>query len=90
MGESVITARRKGNDWYICAITNWDARDLDIVLSFLKPGAVYRTDAFADGLNAHRTARDFKHTTGELKSDGKPLRVHLAPGGGYAIHLSPM
>lgn len=90
MGEYVITARRKGNDWYIGAITNWDARDLDIDLSFLKPGAVYRTDAFADGLNAHRTARDYRRSTGELKADGKPLRVHLAPGGGYAIHLSPM
>lgn len=90
MGEYIVTARRKGNDWYIGAITNWDARDLDIDLSFLTPGESYRTETFADGVNAHRIARDYKRTTGELKADGKPIRVHLAPGGGFATHLSPM
>ncbi|MGM9866077.1 MAG: glycoside hydrolase family 97 protein [Muribaculaceae bacterium] len=90
MGEYIVTARRKGNDWYIGAITNWDARDLDIDLSFLTPGESYRTETFADGVNAHRIARDYKRTTGELKADGKPMRVHLAPGGGFATHLSPM
>lgn len=90
MGEYVITARRKGNDWYIGAITNRDARDIDIDLSFLNAGTTYRTVSFADGVNAHRIARDYKRTTGELKADGTPLRVHLAPGGGFATHLSPI
>lgn len=38
MGEYCVTARRKGNDWYIGGITNWTARDITIDLSFLPDG----------------------------------------------------
>ena len=37
-GEYVVLARRKGNDWYVGAITNANARDLEIPLEFLPAG----------------------------------------------------
>lgn len=35
MGEYIVTARRKGNEWYIGGITNWIPRELEIDLSLI-------------------------------------------------------
>ncbi|WP_235074269.1 glycoside hydrolase family 97 protein [Asticcacaulis sp. AC466] len=37
-GKAVIMARRSGNDWYIAAINNGEARDVTVKLSFLQKG----------------------------------------------------
>ena len=36
VGDYIITARRKNNDWYIAGMTDSSARDINIDLSFLK------------------------------------------------------
>ena len=87
MGEYVIIARRKGGTWYIGAMTNWNARDLTVDLSFLGEGS-YNATIFADGANAHREATDYKRTTATVTSGGT-ITVHLAPGGGWTAILSP-
>ena len=39
IGESVVVARRKGEDWWIGAMTNWDGRTVDVPLRLtLAPG----------------------------------------------------
>lgn len=66
LGEYIVTARRKGNVWYIGGMTNWDVRNLKIDLSFLGE----RGDAavlFKDGINAHRNGVDYKKESIELK-----------------------
>ncbi len=81
VGEYVITARRKGNNWYLGGITNWDARDIDLDLSF----AAGRTmTLFTDGVNAHRNAQDYVQRTFNVPAT---LRVHMAPGGGFAAAI---
>ena len=85
MGEYIITARRSGETWYIGGITNWDARDLEIDLSFLGDKA-YSGKLFKDGVNAHRIARDYKSETIQAKK-GDKVKIHLAPGGGFALTL---
>ena len=40
----VTIARRHGDDWFLGAMTNWDARDLEIPLSFLGAGRVRSAD----------------------------------------------
>jgi alpha-glucosidase len=81
VGEYVVTARRKGNDWYLGGITNWDARDIDLDLSF----AAGRTmTLFTDGVNAHRNAQDYVQRTFNVPAT---LRVHMAPGGGFAAAI---
>ena len=85
MGEYVITARRNGTTWYIGGMTDWDARDLKVDLSFLE-NKNYKTTLFKDGVNAHRTGRDYKKETFQL--NGKQmLEIHVAPGGGFALKL---
>ena len=49
--QYVTIARRQGADWYIGAMTNWDARDLEIPLSFLGQGG-YEAEIFADAPDA--------------------------------------
>lgn len=85
IGEYILTARRQGDIWYIGGLTNWDARDIEIDLSFLK-GNEYAATLFKDGKNAHRTGRDYKKETFQLK-DKKQMKIHLAPGGGFAMKL---
>lgn len=85
MGEYIITARRKGTTWYIGGITSWDARDLRVDLSFLG-NKNHKATLFKDGVNAHRTGRDYKKET--LQLNGKQtLDIRLAPGGGFALKL---
>jgi alpha-glucosidase len=85
ISEFVVVARRSGKDWYVGAMTNWSERDIEIDLSFL-PAGNFTMDAYQDGINADRMASDYKKTTSQVTKSTK-LKVHLAPGGGYAAHL---
>ena len=85
MGEYIITARRQGNTWYIGGITNWDARDLEVDLSFLGD-KTYSGKLFKDGVNAHRIGRDYQSEAIQAKK-GEKVKIHLAPGGGFALTL---
>ena len=86
MGEYIITARRNGDTWYIGGLTNWTARDLEIDLSFLDDDKAYSGKLFKDGVNAHRIGRDYQSQAIQAKQNDK-VKVHLAPGGGFALIL---
>ena len=85
MGEYIVTARRSGNVWYVGGITNWTARDVEVDCSFLGD-RTYDATLFKDGANAHRIGRDYKCESIRIKNDGK-LKIHLAPGGGFALKI---
>lgn len=82
MGEYIVTARRSGDTWYIGGLTDWTARDIEVDFSFLKDKTRSLT-LFEDGVNAHRIGRDYKLGTSQIDKNGK-LKIHLAPGGGFA------
>ncbi len=83
VGEYIVTARRKGDTWYIGGITNWDARDIDVDISAL--GITNPTvELFTDGANAHRRGSDYDH--GVVTS--KRAKIHLAPGGGFVARIT--
>jgi alpha-glucosidase len=84
----VTIARRSGENWYIGAMTNWDSRDLEIPLSFLKSGE-YKAQVFADGPDADKTATSLVVSKKQVTA-AERLHLHLAPGGGSAIILSPV
>jgi len=86
IGEYIVTARKKGADWYIGAMTNWTARELEMDLSFLGP-ADYRATLCEDGVNADRYASDYTLTQKNLKR-GERLRIRMAPGGGFVCRLA--
>lgn len=83
IGKFIVTARQKGNTWYIGGITDWTARDINVDTSIL-PAGNYQMEIFQDGVNADRKGTDFKKIVKEFKA-GSPLQIHLAPGGGFAI-----
>jgi len=85
VGEYVALARRKGDTWYVGAMSNWDARDLALNLSFLSEGA-YVAEVFQDGINADRDATDYKREVIKTAA-GDTLKIHLAPGGGWAARI---
>ncbi len=86
MGEYIVTARRSGERWYIGAITDWNARDIEIDLSFLPEGP-WSIKAFADGANAHKKGIDYKVTSSTVENEHK-IKVHMAPGGGWTAILT--
>ena len=81
LGEYTVIARRKGTVWYVAAMTDWTARDLTISLDFIGEGQ-HTADIFADGVNAHKEATDYKHTQQTVTSKDR-LTVHLSSGGGW-------
>jgi alpha-glucosidase len=85
VGEYVAIARRKGTTWFAGAMSNWDARDLTINLSFLGEGS-YKAIIFEDGVNADKDATDYKRTVSTVTAKDK-LAVKLASGGGWAARF---
>lgn len=86
VGEQVAVARRAGDVWYVGALTNWESRDMELDLSFLGEGP-WTVESFSDGPNAARAARDYRREKAALDPSGR-LKVHLAPGGGFAARIS--
>lgn len=85
LGEYIITARRKGNDWFIAGMTNWNARDLVLDLGFLG-SREYDITVCMDGVNADRYASDYilkQYRDYKLEK----LTLHLAPGGGFVFRF---
>lgn len=80
VGDYIVTARRKGDTWYIGAMTDWTERDLRIDLSRLVDGEV-RVDAWQDGKVAHKFGNDYQKKSYIVKDS---IDIHLAPGGGWA------
>lgn len=85
MGKYIVTARRKGDAWYIGGITDRQARDITLDLSFLTKDTATAT-LFKDGVNAERKGSDYKKETLTVKK-GTPLTLHMASGGGFAMVL---
>jgi alpha-glucosidase len=91
VGEYIVTARRKGNTWYIGGITNWTERDVEIDFEELQSDSAtqplsYSVTLYTDGINAHRKGSDYKLST--FHSPLSTLKVHLAPGGGFVIKIN--
>jgi alpha-glucosidase len=87
VGEFLSVARKKGEDYYVGAMTNWTPRDLNLDFSFLPDGELFDAVIFQDGINADKNAIDYKRLTQTVKK-GDQLKVHLAPGGGWAATLT--
>ena len=92
VGDYAAVARRKGGEWWIGAMTDWDARELKLDLGAFLPDGSYRLEYFCDGPNADHAARDFAHGTQTLTlgEGGRTLKVHLAPGGGWMGKISSL
>jgi alpha-glucosidase len=87
LGEYVLIARRFGREWYVGAMTDWTARDLEIDFSFLSAGR-YEMESYEDGVNARRFGNDYLKTKRNVDKATK-LKIKLAEGGGWAARIRP-
>jgi alpha-glucosidase len=85
VGQYVAMARKKGNEYFAAAMTNWDARDLTLDLSFL-PKGTWHIEIFKDGVNADRNGVDYKKIEKTINNTDQ-LKIHMAPGGGWAARI---
>lgn len=85
MGDYIVTARRKGDRWYVAGLTDWTPRELQVDLSFLGEGN-HTATLFRDGVNAAHNANDYKKETVKVNRNN-PLKVKLAPGGGFSMMI---
>jgi alpha-glucosidase len=85
-GEFVITARRKGDDWFVGTITNNDARTIRLLFDFLPKGKTYLASFYSDDPAAP--------TKTKVKAERKKinastvLTVSLLPSGGQAVWIT--
>jgi alpha-glucosidase len=85
LGDYVVIARRNGNEWFVSAITDWDARDFDISLDFLDEEE-YTIELIKDGLNADLRAIDYVLETDSVSKESR-FHLQLAPGGGWIARI---
>ena len=90
IGEFVTIARqdRASNNWFVGAISDENARDLNIKFDFLPKGKKYQAILYLDGDKAHwnDNPTDYKIEKTSVDSQST-LDLHLAAGGGAAISL---
>ena len=85
VGDYIITARRKGDTWYIGAMTDWTERDLKVDISRLAGDTQVNVEAWQDGKVAHKFGNDYQKKTYIAKES---IDIHLAPGGGWAAIIT--
>lgn len=84
-GSHIVVARRSGEDWYVAAMTNNEARTITIPTDFLKDGQRYTVTIYNDDPTV-KTSTKVSVKTVTIKA-GKAIRLTLQPSGGAALHL---
>jgi alpha-glucosidase len=87
VGEYILVARRSGREWFVGALTNWTARDLEVDLAFLGTG-MFSADVYRDGPNADRAGVDYLREKTPVSASDR-VKIHLAPGGGWVARITP-
>lgn len=85
VGKYICIARKKGNDWYLGAISNWEGNSFSISLSFLGEGK-FKAEIFSDAPDVDQKPNHLIKTYLDLDAN-QVLDIHLAKGGGQAIHF---
>ncbi|HAH23002.1 MAG TPA: Retaining alpha-galactosidase [Prolixibacteraceae bacterium] len=88
VGEYAALARKKGETWFVGAMSNWTPREMTLDLSFLGTGS-YQATVFKDGINADCDATDYKKEVMNVSSADK-VKVQLAPGGGWVARIEKL
>ncbi len=87
VSEHLIVARKNGSNWYLGAMTNENAKEFTLDLSFLDDSE-YLAEIIEDGINADRYGSDYRKVTRSIL-EGESIKIKLAPGGGWAAILMP-
>ena len=86
VSDYIITARKKGEDWYIGGMTDWTAREFNLPLNFLADG-MYDATLCSDGINADNYPSDYIIKQFSFDKSGN-FNIKMAQGGGFVLKLS--
>jgi alpha-glucosidase len=92
VGDFVVIARqsRNGDDWYLGAITDEEARGFSLPLGFLDTGRNYVAEIYRDSDDAHWDSNPYGIVIERQTLDSEStLELMLAAGGGTAIRFRP-
>ncbi len=93
IGEYTTIVRKDWDEknWYLGSITNKEARDLKVQLSFLDAGKEYEATIYADGAGADYKTNPYPVAISTQKVNSKSIiNIKLAAGGGTAIKFVPV
>lgn len=86
-GQYYVAARRAGEEYYIGAVTDEEARELQVPLDFLPEGR-FSAVVYHDGPEADFETRPTDWQIDTLSVTNKvPLQLRLARGGGAAVRI---
>jgi alpha-glucosidase len=91
IGDYVAVARKtRGQDeWFLGAITDEEARTLEVPLSFLPAGRRYVAEIYADNERSHWLTAPLEYQVLEQPVDASTrVTLRLAAGGGVAVRIS--
>lgn len=88
VGEYISVARRSGNEWFVGAITNTEARKITIPTAFLEKGKKYVVKLYQDD-DTVQTKTKVSVTEKKIKG-GEPLNFDLKASGGVALHVTEL
>lgn len=91
IGDFATIARKQrgGEDWYLGAVGDEEARSVSFKLDFLSPGAKYVAEIYRDGDDAdYRTDKRHSVVIEQRRvSSADEMSLRLAPGGGAAVRF---
>ncbi|MBQ9204218.1 MAG: glycoside hydrolase family 97 protein [Prevotella sp.] len=93
IGKYVTVARkeRNGDRWFVGSITNEEARQIDLPLTFLDAGATYRAVIYEDGPDADYETNPYPMTIRqEQVTSQTTLHLNHARSGGAAIRIEKL
>jgi alpha-glucosidase len=85
--QFIAVARRSGEEWFLGCLTDWDSRDLELPLDFLRDGQSV-AEIYDDAPDAGERLTLTEIQKKEVGRTTK-LTLHLAPGGGAAVRIRP-
>ncbi|MCG9759751.1 glycoside hydrolase family 97 protein [Pseudoalteromonas sp. Isolate6] len=98
VGDYVVFARKErkhkqysGNDWFLGAVTDEEAREIPVTLDFLEPGKTFEAQIYADGDKAEWKQNPYEMNIYRKKvTSADKLTLKLAAGGGVAIRFKAL
>ncbi|WMN61377.1 glycoside hydrolase family 97 protein [Pseudoalteromonas xiamenensis] len=98
VGDYVVYARKakkhkkySGNDWFLGAITDEQARDIDVKLDFLETGKRFEAQIYQDGKDAEWKWKPYElEVKKQIVTQKDTLSLHLATSGGVAIRFKAL
>lgn len=92
VGDFVVIARRErgGDDWYLGAITDEEARSIELPLDFLDVGTEYIAEIYRDSEDANWDSNPYSiEIENQIMNSDSTLELKLVAGGGAAIRFRP-